>query len=265
MRVTVLGCGTSGGVPRIAGSGDASSENAGAPGGYWGDCDPNEPRNRRRRASILVETAETSILVDTSPDLRAQCLENGIRRLDAVLYTHDHADHSHGIDDLRAYAATQRQRIPVHGTAATLARLKRRFGYVFDAVPNYPSICEGREIDLAPFRLGDLEVVPFEQQHGPATTLGFRFGSVAYSTDLNELDDTAFRILDGVDTWIVDALRYQPHATHAHLARTLSWIERVRPRRAYLTHMTWEMDYRTLLAELPPGVEPAYDGLVIEG
>ena len=262
MQVTVLGCGTSGGVPRISGPGDPSDH--GGPGGYWGDCDPSEPRNRRRRVSILVEKGDTVLLVDTSPDLRAQCLDHAIHRLDAVLYTHDHADHTHGIDELRAFAVLQRGRVPVYGDRATLATLRKRFDYAFESTTGYPPICEAHPIGLARFSLGEVDVVPFEQQHGPVTSLGFRFGSVAYSTDLNGLDEAAFQVLDGVDTWIVDALRYRPHPTHANLEQTLSWIERLRPRRAILTHMTWEMDYQTLLAELPPGVEPAYDGLVIE-
>ncbi len=258
MRATVLGCGTSGGVPRIGGPDDAGR------GGHWGACDPNEPRNRRRRASILVEEGETALLVDTSPDLRVQCLDHDIRRLDAVLYTHDHADHTHGIDELRVFALTQRRRMPVYTDRPTLTGLAKRFDYAFDASSGYPAICEAHEIDTEAFRLGEIDVVPFRQAHGPVTSLGFRFGAIAYSTDLNGLDEVAFEALNGVDTWIVDALRYEPHPTHAHLEMTLGWIERVKPRRAYLTHMTWGMDYRTLLAELPPSVEPAYDGLVVE-
>ncbi len=247
-RVTILGCGTSGGVPRI--------------GGHWGACDPTEPRNRRRRASILVEAGGTRVLVDTSPDLRAQSLAHDIRHLDAVLYTHDHADHTHGIDDLRFFALSAKRRIPIHADRATLATLRRRFDYIFEPSANYPAVCEGHEIS-GPVRVGRLEALPFVQQHGAIESLGFRFGSIAYSTDLNGLDDNAFAVLEGVDTWIVDALRHEPHPTHAHLAQTLEWIERLKPRRAILTHMTWEMDYRSLAAMLPDGVEPAYDGMVI--
>ena len=249
MRVTILGCGTSGGVPRA--------------GGHWGACDPTEPRNRRRRVSILVENGGTALLVDTSPDLRMQCLDHNIRRLDAVLYTHDHADHTHGIDELRTFAMTERRRVPVYGDAKTLATLRQRFDYVFDSVTGYPAICEQIEIDGS-FTVGEIKVVPFQQQHGPVTSLGYRFGPIAYSTDLNGLDENAFEVLSGVETWIVDALRYDPHPTHAHLDLTLDWIRRVKPKRAILTHMTWDMDYRTLLARVPPGVEPAYDGLVVD-
>ncbi len=249
MKVTILGCGTSGGVPRI--------------GNHWGACDPANPKNRRRRVSILVEDAGTAVLVDTSPDLREQALDAGITRLDAVLYTHDHADHCHGIDDLRGIAYLMGRRIDVYAAPETLAVLKRRFAYIFESQNLYPAICEGHEI-TGPLHIGSMHIVPFEQQHGPGRSLGFRFGPVAYSTDLDGLSEAAFEALDGVKLWIVDALRYEPHPTHAHLARTLEWIARVKPERAVLTHMTWDLDYERLAAELPAGVEPGYDGLVIE-
>lgn len=249
MRVTMLGCGTSGGVPRI--------------GGQWGACDPAEPRNRRRRVSIAVEEGATRLLVDTSPDLREQCLAHGIDRLDGVLYTHDHADHTHGIDDLRAFALQRGGPLPAYADARTLAVLRRRFGYCFDGELGYPPVVEGREI-AGPFRVGEIPVQPFQQRHGPIDSLGFRFGPLAYSTDLKALPEASFALLAGVEVWIVDALRYEPHATHTHLALTLQWIERVRPRRAILTHMTWEMDYQTLLRTLPAGVEPGYDGLTLD-
>ncbi|MDP6346141.1 MAG: MBL fold metallo-hydrolase [Alphaproteobacteria bacterium] len=249
MRVTVLGCGTSGGVPRI--------------GNVWGDCDPAEPRNRRRRSSILVQSETTSLVVDTTPDFREQCLDADLQHLDAVLYSHEHSDHVNGIDDLRGFALLQRQRIPIHGDDRTIGLLRRRFGYIFESQLGYPSICEPHPID-GPFSIGDIPVQPFRQQHGAIETLGFRFGGLAYSTDLNDLPEESFDVLQDLDVWIVDALRPQPHPTHTHLARTLEWVERLRPRRAILTHMTWDMDYRTLCAELPSGVEPAHDGLVIE-
>lgn len=249
MRVTVLGCGTSGGVPRI--------------GDLWGACDRSNPRNRRRRVSILVEDAGAQVLVDTSPDLREQCLDNRIQRLDAVLYTHDHADHVHGIDDLRGFFLLQRRRIPVYASRASLDVLERRFDYIFTPMFGYPAICEAHAIG-GPFRAGGLAVTPFEQEHGEVTSLGFRFGPIAYSTDLNALPEASFAALEGVEVWIVDALRPEPHPTHAHLDLTLSWIARLKPRRAILTHMTADMDYDTLRRTLPPGVEPAYDGMVIE-
>lgn len=248
MRVTILGCGTSGGVPRAD--------------GYWGSCDPTEPKNRRRRASILVQVRGANLLVDTSPDLRAQCLDANIRRLDAVLFTHAHADHTHGIDELRSFAMAAGREIPVWGDAETLATLRRRFDYAFASKGGYPAICAGHEI-VGPFHAAGIEVRPFVQQHGRTTSLGFRFGPIAYSTDLNDLDEDAFAVLAGVEVWIVDALRLEPHPTHTHLAQTLDWIARVRPRRAVLTHMTWGMDYASLRRSLPPGVEPGYDGLAI--
>jgi phosphoribosyl 1,2-cyclic phosphate phosphodiesterase len=249
MRATILGCGTSGGVPRI--------------GDVWGACDPAEPKNRRRRASIVVERKGRRILVDTSPDLREQCLENGIGSIDAVLYTHDHADHTHGIDDLRGFYILSKRRIPIYADGQTLATLRRRFAYVFDSVAGYPALVEPNLIDGA-FDAAGIAVRPFLQEHGPIISLGFRFGPIAYSTDLNGLPEESFEALAGVDTWIVDALRPQPHPTHAHLDLTLRWIERVRPRRAVLTHMTWDMDYQTLRRQLPDGVEPGYDGMVLE-
>ncbi|MFN3233420.1 MAG: MBL fold metallo-hydrolase [Alphaproteobacteria bacterium] len=249
MKVTVLGCGTSGGVPTI--------------GNYWGACDPSNPKNRRRRVSIAVEQGDTRLIVDTSPDLREQCLDAGIDRLDAVLYTHDHADHTHGIDDLRIMSYRGKKRIDVHADATTLATLERRFDYIFVSQEGYPAICQGNLIDGS-FQVGEIDVRPFEQGHGNITSLGFRFDRVAYSTDLNALDEAAFEALEGIDVWIVDALRHDPHPTHAHLDLTLSWIDRVRPKQAYLTHMTWDMDYEALKGALPAGVAPAYDGLVIE-
>lgn len=249
MRVTILGCGTAGGVPRI--------------GNDWGACDPREPRNRRRRASIRVEQGATSVLVDASPDLRQQALDAGMNRLDAVLFTHEHADHSHGFDDLRFFNRLIGRPVPVHADARTLAGLQDRFAYAFTAGGLYPQIVAGHEID-GPFRVGELAVTPFSQHHGPKLdTLGFRLGAFAYSTDVAEMPEAAFAVLAGIDTWVVDALQIRPHITHAHLEKTLSWIARVKPRRAILTHMGAELDYRTLSATLPAGVEPAYDGMVI--
>ena len=249
MRITVLGCGTSSGVPVI--------------GNYWGACDPNNPKNRRSRVSVAVEEGDTRLIIDTSPDLREQCLANNIDKVDGVLFTHDHADHTHGIDDLRIMAMRSRQRVPIYADKGTLQTLNQRFDYIFDPKEGYPAICEGHLIDGA-FELGGMPIQPFRQHHGFMDTLGFRIGDFAYSTDVVELDDAAFEALAGIKVWIVTALRYEPHPTHAHLAKTLEWIDRVKPERAYLTHMTWEMDYDTLMSELPDGVEPAYDGLVID-
>ena len=249
MKVTILGCGTSGGVPRI--------------GPLWGKCDPDNPKNRRRRVSILVEEGETTLLVDTSPDLREQMLDANVSRLDGVLYTHDHADHTHGIDDLRAIFHIMRTPLQAYSDERTLDILKKRFDYIFASQLGYPAICEGHIID-GPFKVGEIEVIPFVQEHGPITSLGFRFGGIAYSTDLNGIPDESKEVLKDLDVWIVDALRYKPHPTHPHLEMTLQWIEELKPKRAILTHMTWDMDYETLCRELPKGVEPGYDGLVIE-
>lgn len=253
MKVTVLGCGPSIGVPAL--------------GGHWGVCDPDEPRNRRLRSSILVEHDTTILLIDTTPDCRAQLMAAGVSRLDAVLYTHAHADHCHGIDDMRSVNMAMGADLPAFGSAETLASLDRRFGYAFEPLrPNtgyYKPKLSPHTIN-GPFTVGNVSIEPFEQNHGFSKTLGFRFGSMAYSTDFVELDDAAFDVLEGVGTWIVDCFRPRPHPTHTHLERTLSYIERVKPARAVLTHMGSDMDYATLCADLPAGVEPAYDGMVME-
>jgi phosphoribosyl 1,2-cyclic phosphate phosphodiesterase len=255
MRVTMLGCGPSWGVPRI--------------GGSWGACDPLNPKNRRRRCSVLVEEGGATLLIDTSPDLREQLLDARVTRLDAVLFTHAHADHLHGIDDLRSVNQLMQQSLPVYGSAATLAEINTRFGYVFSPVQPgrqsafYKPVLVPYAID-GPFTAGGVAVTPFVQDHGFSTTLGFRVGGFAYSTDVIDFDDAAFAALAGIEVWIVDCIRGRPHVTHAHLEKTLAWIERARPRRAVLTHMDESFDYESLRRALPPGVEPGYDGLVLE-
>lgn len=254
MRVTVLGCGTSGGVPSVAKG--------------WGACDPTEPRNARARAAILVEQGDTRVLVDTPPELRLQLTALGINRIDAVLWTHAHADHMAGIDDLRGINRATQRPLEVFADRPTLGRLREAFDYTLerlDAARGFykPSLL-AHEIS-APLRIGELPVTPFVQDHGYSPSLGFRFGAFAYSTDVVRLDDAAFAALEGVDTWLVDCVRVDPpHPTHAHLPITLDWIDRVKPRRAILTHMDESMDYRRLIAMLPDGVEPAHDGMVIE-
>ena len=255
MKVTVLGCGPSGGVPMI--------------GEDWGACDRSNPRNRRRRASILVQERDATLLVDTSPDMRLQLLDAGMGRLDAILFTHAHADHTHGIDEVRALNRAMGEPMPIYASAETLTELRQRFAYIFrpqdpaaGAVFYKPALIPNT-IDGA-FEVAGVAVTPFAQDHGFSKTLGFRFGAVAYSTDVVKLDEGAFAALAGVEIWIVDCYRRTPHPTHTHLARTLEWIERVRPKRAILTHMDRELDYDTLRRELPAGVEPGYDGLTIE-
>jgi len=257
LKATILGCGSSGGVPRI--------------GNHWGDCDPNEPRNRRTRCSLLVEHGRTAVLVDTSPDMRQQLLRTSVDWLDGVVMTHDHADQTHGLDDLRGFLINRRRRIDVYMDTATEMTLMSRFGYCF-ATPEgsqYPPIANAHSIKpLHPFKIagegGPIEILPFVQHHGDVHSLGFRFGSLAYSSDVVGLPEESFAALEGVKFWIVDALRYRPHPTHAHLDLTLEWIARLKPERAVLTNLHIDMDYQTLRRTLPAGVEPAYDGLEIE-
>jgi phosphoribosyl 1,2-cyclic phosphate phosphodiesterase len=252
MRLTMLGCGTSFGVPRI--------------GNHWGACDPAEPRNRRRRVSILVEHEGIRILVDTSPDLREQLLEAGVEDLDAVIWTHDHADHCHGIDDLRAVFHARGAPVPGFARADTLATLRARFGYAFEGKGGYPSVVDGA---ILPDEMvvGPIRVTAVDQPHGAITSAGLRFEaggrSIGYSTDCNALTDDMAKLFEGLDVWVVDALRRRPHPTHPHLDETLRWVDALRPARAILTHMDNSMDYRTLVAELPAGVEPGYDGLEV--
>jgi phosphoribosyl 1,2-cyclic phosphate phosphodiesterase len=253
MKLTILGCGTAGGTPRI--------------GPDWGRCDPKDPRNRRRRSSVLVESADgTRILVDTGPDLRQQALDAGISDLDAVLYTHDHADHTHGIDDLREITRRRGRPMDAYADARTLGTLSERFRFAFSTRERwYRPYVTGHEIRSGtPFRVGDVDILPFDQEHGGITSLGFRFGPIAYSTDLVGLPEAAFEVLAGVRVWVVAALGYSPHPTHSHVDMALGWIEKVKPERAVITHMSAELDYATLASTLPPGVEPAYDGLVIQ-
>ena len=253
MRLRVLGCGTSFGVPRI--------------GNDWGECDPAEPRNRRRRVSILVEHERTNILVDTSPDLREQLLDARVASLDAVLWTHDHADHCHGIDDLRALFHYRGAPIAGYARPATLNVLTRRFGYVFAGKGGYPAIVTASELPDA-LEVGPVLVRVVDQPHGTITSAGLRFDaggrSIGYSTDCNLLTPAMARLFGGVDVWVIDALRRRPHPTHPHLDQALEWIREVRPGRAILTHMDNSLDYRTLAAELPDGVEPGFDGLEVE-
>lgn len=261
LKLTILGCGSSAGVPRI--------------GGHWGACDPFNPRNRRRRCGLLVERSRaggvTRTLIDTPPDLREQLLDAGVGEVEAVLYTHDHADHANGIDELRAIAINMRRRVPVWADARTGGILMTRFGYCFDTPPgsDYPPILrlnrllagEAVKVDGPG---GAIAALPFEVQHGTIRALGFRIGAAAYTPDLNDIPPESLETLEDLDLWIVDALRPTPHPSHFSLGDALTWIERLKPRRAILTNMTIELDYETLRRQLPANVEPAYDGLTVE-
>ncbi|MBA4049213.1 MAG: MBL fold metallo-hydrolase [Sphingomonas sp.] len=255
MKLRVLGSGTSSGVPRIGGADGA---------GDWGDCDPTEPRNRRTRASVLVETASTRLLVDTSPDLREQLLAAGVKDIDAVIWTHDHADHCHGMDDLRRLYRTRGRPVRGFARAETMASLTSRFSYVFNSHAGYPAIAT---IELLPDRLaiGDVVVEVVDQPHGEITTAGLRFTNmdkkIGYSTDFHTLTPAMAALYWGMDLWVVDALRRQPHPSHPTLSQTLDWASQLAVKQAVLIHMDQTMDYATLVRELPPGVQPGYDGM----
>lgn len=250
MKIRILGSGTSSGVPRI--------------GNDWGACDPANPRNRRTRASMLVETATTRILIDTSPDMREQLNAAGVDDFDAVIWTHDHADHCHGIDDLRQVFHVRG--VPVRGLARaeTLATLRARFGYVFAGVSGYRATATAALLPDA-LSIGDIAIRVVDQPHGDITSAGLRFEcagkSIGYATDFNILTPDMRKLYQDLDIWVVDALRRKPHPTHAHLAEVLAWVDELRPGRTALMHMDNSMDYATLAAELPAGVEPGYDGL----
>lgn len=258
LRITILGCGSSGGVPRL--------------GGHWGDCDPENPKNTRRRCSLLVEKESedgtTSVLIDTSPDLRAQLLDAGVGRLDAVLYTHAHADHVHGLDDLRMIVFNTRTRLAVYADGPTTNDLLNRFGYAFVQPPGsaYPPILDINSIDgdvIIDGAGGAITFTPFEVIHGNIDALGFRIHDVAYLPDVSDIPEAIWPALENLDTWIVDALRRTPHPSHSHLSNTLEWIARAAPRRAVLTNMHIDLDYQTVTDETPDYITPAYDGLTL--
>lgn len=258
---TLLGTASSMGVPRL--------------GPVWGNCDPDNPRNCRRRCALLVQrgtgSRQTTVLVDTPPEIREQLLDANIGTLDGVLYTHDHADHTHGIDDLRAVFFNTRRRVPIWADAATRAMLESRFEYCFRqrAGSGYPAILEASTIvPPAPVRIegrgGAIEAVPIPLDHGDIPSLGFRFGNVAYSPDVAGIPESSVPLLQGLDLWIIDALRPMPHPSHFSVQQALDWIARVGAKRAILTHMTVELDYETLRRQVPPNVEVGYDGLTVE-
>jgi phosphoribosyl 1,2-cyclic phosphate phosphodiesterase len=259
LRFHILGCGSSGGVPRI--------------GGHWGDCDPTNPKNRRRRCSMLVERLTdlgvTRVLIDTSPDMREQLIDAGVGALDGVIYTHSHADHVHGVDDLRMVVFNMRKRVNVWADQATCDALLDRFGYVFIQPEGsaYPPILNLNLLD-GPITMtgagGDITFTPFEVEHGRIDSLGFRIRGLVYLPDVSEMNDTAWDVVAGADCWVLDALRRDPHPTHSHLEQSLEWIERSGVPNAVLTNMHIDLDYKTVLAETPDHITPAYDGMIIE-
>ena len=265
LRVTILGCGSSGGVPRV--------------GGDWGACDSSNPKNQRRRCSIMVERQTdaglTSVLVDTGPDLREQLLSHGTKALDAVLITHSHADHVHGIDDLRPLVISMHRRIDMHMDDFTAKLLRHRFGYIFEMPPGsqYPPLVHDRRLVAGVSAIltgagGEIEAMPFRVEHGDIDALGFRFatprGGVAYTPDVNDVPSESLCHLEGLDLWIIDALRYTRHPSHFSLSEALAWIERMKPRRAVLTNLHSALDYATLKAQVPENVDVAFDGMVLE-
>lgn len=256
MKITMLGCGSSAGVPFIACDCPV--------------CTSKDPKNQRMRVSLLIEANGKSILIDSSPDLRHQALAFNIRRIDAVVYTHDHADHVNGIDDLRSFNYLSKEAIPVFGDEKTLKSIESRFPYAFLEKPDnlwyrpclVPHPFEDKAVGN--FSVMGVDFSYFELGHGKVKSFGYRIGNFVYSTDCDVIPEAAFEVISGVDTWIVDCLRYSPSYSHADLNMTLGWVKRAKPRRAILTHMNHDFDYDTLKAELPAGVEPGYDGLVIE-
>ena len=262
LSLTILGCGSSGGVPRVAQG--------------WGDCDPNNPRNRRRRCSVLVERSgeagKTCVLVDTSPDLREQLLDAGVGRLDGVLMTHSHADHTHGMDDLRPLVIAMHKRIDIHMDEATSRVVRHAFGYIFETPAGslyQPLLNEKRLVSGRNVRIdgqgGPIEALPFALEHGEIPALGLQFGALAYTPDLNAIPPDSVQFLEGLDVWIIDGLRYKPHPTHFSVDEALAWIERMRPRRAVITNLHTDLDYEALSRRLPGNVTPAYDGMRIDG
>ena len=260
LKFTILGCGSSSGVPR--------------PALGWGDCDPTNPKNRRRRTSLLVErqgaSGVTRILIDTSPDLREQLLDADVDWVDGVFYTHEHADHTHGIDDLRSLFIKRRRRVDVYLDEQTAAMMQQRFSYCFKSPPgsDYPPIVSEHRLTAGtPVVIegegGSIEALPYRQEHGDIPSLGFRFGNLAYSCDLSGMPPESIAALADLDIWIVDALRYRPHPSHFSLDDALHWIERLKPRRAILTNLHSDLDYEVLRGKLPVHVVPAFDGMSI--
>jgi phosphoribosyl 1,2-cyclic phosphate phosphodiesterase len=261
LTLTILGCGSSAGVPR--------------PALGWGACDPDNPRNRRRRCSLLVERATehgtTRILIDTSPDLREQLIDTRVDHIDAVFLTHEHADQTHGMDDLRSVVLHMRKRIPTYFNQSTAKDIMARFSYCFISPEgsDYPPILTRHSIEAGETQTilgkgGAVTMTAFLVQHGQIPALGYRIGNAAYTPDLNDIPCESWSALEDLDLWIVDGLRYTSHSSHFSIADALSWIERFKPKRAVITNMTAEVDYEAIRQSLPSGVVPAYDGLRLE-
>lgn len=262
LRFTILGCGSSPGTPRITND--------------WGNCDPSNPKNRRTRPAAMVERIQadggvTRVAIDTGPDFRQQMLSADVKALDAVIYTHPHADHIHGIDDLRSFVIERHKRMPIYADRPTMNRLRQAFGYCFETPPgsSYPPILDAHEFSHSrnvtiEGEGGSLAFEPLPQIHGDIISLGFRIGDIAYCPDVSQFPPATAERLLGLDLLVIDALQYEPHPSHLSLSQTLGWIERLAPRRAILTHMHVPLDYATLVAETPGNVEPAHDGMVVE-
>lgn len=261
LRLTILGCGSSPGTPRITGD--------------WGNCDPSNPKNRRMRAAAMVERVSangiTRVVIDTGPDFRDQMLMAGVKRIDAVLYTHPHADHIHGIDDLRGYVLEQKQLVDIHADQPTLDRLHEAFGYCFKTPvgSSYPPILRAHEVEhsdpvIIEGEGGALTFTPLPQIHGDIISLGFRVGPLAYCSDVSHFPPATAELMQDLELLVVDALQYRPHPSHLSLGEALEWIEQLKPKRAVLTHMHVPLDYATVAAETPDHVEPAWDGMVLE-
>ncbi len=251
MKVRILGCGTSSGVPRI--------------GNDWGSCDPEEPRNRRRRVSILVTAGDTRILVDTTPDMREQLIDAGVPHVDAVIWTHEHADHAHGIDDVKAFNAVLGGPVPCYGNRSTADALGERFDYAFAGTPWVGFIPHLTfTVVERPFEALGVPITPVELRHGRIASTGWRIGGFAYLTDTNGIPPTSLALLGGLDVMVIDGLRPRPHPTHFSIPEAVAVARELRPRRTLLTHLTHEVDHDVVGPELPPGVELAYDGQVIE-
>ncbi len=251
MKIIILGSGSSGGVPLI--------------GNYWGECDPNDPKNTRTRVSVLVNLNNgKNILIDTSPDLRIQALKNNIKSIDAVLWTHAHADHANGIDDLRQFLWTKKDKLNVYASSETMKALNKRFDYVFSKTNNYfqPPL-ETNILKEGIFKVCQTKAFAFKQYHGNELTYGYRIGNFAYSTDVKAFPKSSEKYLQDLDCWIVDCVRFEPHYSHSHFDQTISWIKKYKPKKAILTHLGAWLDYNKLRDMCPMNVSPAYDGLVI--